>query len=323
MVTTKLCLAFSSILLQSVLSTGICALVVVVYEHVVATCVLSSLAFFLERGRRPPFTSQILCYSFFLGFLLVAVFQTLRILSLQYVAATYQSVALNLMAVVVFVIAVLFGQENLKFCTVHGQAKTWGVGVSAAGALTMVLWTGPTLFESAFTAPKASSIIGGSMLVASVLAGASWNLLVGPVSRKYPADLSLSTMMMFFGTTQAGIITLFLVTKSSWELKWEGGLVLTAILWGGITVTGLSYYAHVWCVHKRGPVFAAAFQPLLIVFTFLLEATVLRETTHLGSVIGAVLVVLGLYMLLWGKAKDIEMQGMLETKEGINSPLLD
>lgn len=142
----------------------------------------------------------------------------------------------------------------------------------------MVLWTRPTLFESAFTAPKASSIIGGSMLVASVLAGASWNLLVvrmtskflttftlyfsqlllerghvdcldydafflglfcflffinqGPVSRKYPADLSLSTMMMFFGTTQAGIITLFLVTKSSWELKWEGGLVLTAILWG-------------------------------------------------------------------------------------------
>ncbi|KAJ8617044.1 hypothetical protein MRB53_013230 [Persea americana] len=147
----------------------------------------------------------------------------------------------------------------------------------------MVLWTRPTLFESAFTAPKASSIIGGSMLVASVLAGASWNLLVGPVSRKYPADLSLSTMMMFFGTTQAGIITLFLVTKSSWELKWEGGLVLTAILWGGIKVTGLPYYAHVWCVHKRDPVFAAAFQPLLIFFTFLLEATVLRETTHLGS----------------------------------------
>ena len=41
------------------------------------------------------------------------------------------------------------------------------------------------------------------------------------------------------------------------------------------------------------------------------------------SVIGAVLVVLGLYMLLWGKAKDTERQGLSETDESINSPLLD
>ncbi|XXG58142.1 hypothetical protein AAC387_Pa04g0529 [Persea americana] len=257
MVLTKLCLAISSILLQSVLSTGISGLVVVVYEHVVATCVLSSLAFFLER---------------------VAVFQSLRILGLQYVAATYQSVALNLMAVVVFVIAVLFGQENLKFCTIHGQAKTWDVGVSAAGALTMVLWTGPTLFESAFTAPKASSIIGGSMFVASALAGASWNLLVGPVSRKYPADLSLSTMMMFFGTTQAGIITLFLVTKSSWELKWEGGLVLTAILWG----VGGSFPPRVpaFFLTKEAPLSQIQF---LVDAVFLLLAMERRKTNEHSS----------------------------------------
>ncbi|RWR91459.1 WAT1-related-like protein [Cinnamomum micranthum f. kanehirae] len=323
MVMTKFCLAVSSILLQSILSTGISALVVVVYEHMISACILSALAFFFEKGTRPPFSFQILCYSFFLGFLLITVFQMLRTLSLQYIEATYQSVALNLMAAIVFVLALIFRQEDLQFCTIRGQAKMWGVGVSAAGALTMVLWAGPTLFESAFTASKSSSIIGESMLVVSILAGAIWNLLVGLMSKKYPAVLSLSAMMCFFGTIQAGIITLFLVTPSSWKLKWEGGLVLIAILWEGIMVTGLSYYAHVWCVHKKGPVFAAAFQPLLIVYTFLLEATVLREATHLGRVIGAVLVVLGLYMLLWGKAKDTEKQGLLETDETINSPLLD
>ena len=105
-------------------------------------------------------------------------FQMLRTLSLEYVEATYQSVALNLMAAIVFVLALIFGQEDLQFCTIRGQAKMWGVGVSAAGALTMVLWAGPTLFESAFTASKSSSIIGESMLVVSILAGASWNLLV-------------------------------------------------------------------------------------------------------------------------------------------------
>ena len=49
MVMTKLCLAVSSILLQSVLSTGISALVVVVYEHMISACVLSALAFFFEK----------------------------------------------------------------------------------------------------------------------------------------------------------------------------------------------------------------------------------------------------------------------------------
>ena len=51
------------------------------------------------------------------------------------------------------------------------------------------------------------------------------------MSKKYPAIISLSAMMCFFGTIQAGIITMFLVTMSSWKLKWEGGLVLIAILW--------------------------------------------------------------------------------------------
>ena len=106
----------------------------------------------------------------------------LLILSLQYVTATYESIALNVMPMIVFVLAVLFGIEELHFGTVHGQAKMWGVLFSVAGALTMVLWTGPTLFKSTLTTTKAS-FIGGIMLVVGTLGGASWNLLVVRITR--------------------------------------------------------------------------------------------------------------------------------------------
>jgi hypothetical protein len=45
----KLFLAVFMILVESVTSTGTSALVIVVYEHVIATIVLSLLAFFLDK----------------------------------------------------------------------------------------------------------------------------------------------------------------------------------------------------------------------------------------------------------------------------------
>lgn len=36
-------------------------------------------------------------------------------------------------------------------------------------------------------------------------------------------------------------------------------------------VTGILYFGQNWCIHMKGPVFAAAFSPLLVVFSFLFE----------------------------------------------------
>ena len=120
-------------------------------------------------------------------------------LSLQYVAATYESIALNVMPMIVFVLAVLFGLEELQFGTVHGQSKMWGVVFSVAGALTMVLWTGPTLFKSTLTTTKAS-IIGGTMLAMATLAGASFILLVVSIKRfTYQAERNLQNILCNFG----------------------------------------------------------------------------------------------------------------------------
>ena len=43
----------------------------------------------------------------------------------------------------------------------------------------------------------------------------------------------------------------------------------------GIVVTGLSYYVMTWSIKKKGPVFASAFDPLLVVFSFFLQTFVM------------------------------------------------
>lgn len=60
------------------------------------------------------------------------------------------------------------------------------------------------------------------------------------------------------------------------------------------------------CISKKGPVFAAMFCPLLLIIVGLFSAFFFAERLHLGSFIGALIIVLGLYVVLWGKSKDTE-----------------
>ena len=57
-------------------------------------------------------------------------------------------------------------------------------------------------------------------------------ILQGYVIRFYPTELSLSAMMSLFGTIQTAIVSVCVVSWSSWDLKWEKGLVLVTILLG-------------------------------------------------------------------------------------------
>ncbi|XP_058747092.1 WAT1-related protein At1g68170-like isoform X1 [Vicia villosa] len=59
-----------------------------------------------------------------------------------------------------------------------------------------------------------------------------------------------------------------------------------------------------WCVRKKGPVYASAFSPLNLLIVAIAASLLLDETLYVGSVIGGVLIVGGLYMVLWAKSKE-------------------
>ncbi|KVH87813.1 Drug/metabolite transporter [Cynara cardunculus var. scolymus] len=103
-----------------------------------------------------------------------------------------------------------------------------------------------------------------------------------PVNKNHPDHLSLSAWMCFTATVQSATVTWF--TDPNLEVwKINSYLQLGSCLFAGIVGSGISLFVQSWVIERRGPVFSAI-------------------------VIGAVGIVIGLYVVLWGKAKDLEEQ---------------
>nr|CAB3489540.1 unnamed protein product [Digitaria exilis] len=87
---------------------------------------------------------------------------------------------------------------------------------------------------------------------------------------------------------------LMVLANMSWSL-W--------IVKQGFMVNGVSFYLQAWCVEMKGPVFLTVWTPLCLIFTIFCSS-ILGEIVHLGSILGGVLLVGGLYCVLWGKSKE-------------------
>ncbi|XP_058077966.1 WAT1-related protein At1g44800-like isoform X4 [Magnolia sinica] len=95
--------------------------------------------------------------------------------------------------------------------------------------------------------------------------------------------------------------------------NWIKGSILTVsscITWAlwyimqGVVVSGLIVFIQLWCTEEKGPVFVTMFNPLATILVAVLAYFVLGEKLHTGSIIGGVIVIIGLYLLLWGKEGD-------------------
>eukprot|EP01018_Ginkgo_biloba_P032825 Gb_35356 [translate_table: standard] len=221
---------------------------------------------------------------------------------------------LNMIPAVTFVLATVFRQERLGMTKRHDQAKVVGTVISVGGEMVMTLWKGSMLKTVRYQnqnshrndlATTGSWIIGSVLLVVGIISWSIWILLQRPVTERYPAELSITSFMCLLGTLQSAMRALCIDHKAaSWALKWD--LELLVIFYGGILCTGFAYFVQTWCAYKRGPVFVSMYSPLLILFSAILEVLIFGESLYVGSVVGALMIVAGLYPLLWGKAKDEE-----------------
>uniref|UniRef100_A0A0E0A2E9 WAT1-related protein n=1 Tax=Oryza glumipatula TaxID=40148 RepID=A0A0E0A2E9_9ORYZ len=72
----------------------------------------------------------------------------------------------------------------------------------------------------------------------------------------------------------------------------------------GIVYSSVMYYVQGLVTRAHGPMFVTAFQSLCMTIIAVLGSTILGEEITLGSVIGAVIIVVGLYAFIWGKGGD-------------------
>lgn len=119
----------------------------------------------------------------------------LMTMGLQYISSTYESIALNMVPIITFVLAIIFHQEKLRFKSINGQAKIWGLGISLGGALALVLWKGPVLVKAISYGATSSGVLGWILTIVGVLATSFWIILV--VRSKIPSSMVI--YIYFFG----------------------------------------------------------------------------------------------------------------------------
>ncbi|WVZ22516.1 hypothetical protein V8G54_001060 [Vigna mungo] len=83
----------------------------------------------------------------------------------------------------------------------------------------------------------------------------------------------------------------------------------------GIVASGIMVVIIAWCIKRRGPLFVAIFSPLQLVLVDIAAYFMLDEKLYVGSVVGAVMIVCGLYVVLWGKAKEMKKKSELVSLE--------
>ncbi|KAK1415588.1 hypothetical protein QVD17_31371 [Tagetes erecta] len=211
--------------------------------------------------------------------------------------------------------------EMVNVKSLHSQGKIIGTLVTVGGAMIMTLVRGPVIQfpwtndhqtlhhqTSANTVTTQDQIKGSLMITVGCFSWASFLILQAHTLKSYPVELSLTTLVCLMGMLEGSIVTVVAewANASIWSINWD--IKLFVAVYGGITCTGLAYYICGVVMRERGPVFVTAFNPLGMVIVAILGSIFIAEKLNLGSVVGAVVIVVGLYMVLWGKSKDQNQQ---------------
>ncbi|KAJ4847550.1 hypothetical protein Tsubulata_035273 [Turnera subulata] len=314
--------AIVNILLKKVLDLGVNHLVFITYRLLISAVFLAPIGYFWERNSRPKLTFRILCYLFLSAIVGASLTQYFFLLGIQYTSATFACAFINIVPVVTFLMAVPMGLETVNVKCNSGRAKVLGTLVCVTGAMVLTLYRGSALFnghphiqaiqggmqlQGHYAAAKRTQrwTIGCIALVVGTLLWSSWFILQSYIGKRYPFQYSSTAVMSCFGAIQSAL--LFLSTErdlSLWVLK--GKVEILTLLFAGMVGSGLCFVGMSWCVKKRGPVFTAAFSPLVQILAAFIDIPILHEELRLGSFLGSIIVIIGLYILLWGKNKEMQ-----------------
>ncbi|CAL9047315.1 unnamed protein product [Musa banksii] len=299
------------------LNHGMSHYVLVVYRHAFATLSIAPFALILERKVRPKMTFSIFMQIFALGLLGPVIDQNFYYAGLKFTSPTFSCAMSNMLPAMTFVLAVICRMEKVHLKKVRCQAKVVGTLVTVAGAMLMTLYKGPIMdmawtkhaqLQHANVPAVADStdkdwLKGCIFLIIATLAWASLFILQAATLKTYDAPLSLTSLICLMGTLQATAVTLFMEHKPSvWRIGFDMNLLAAA--YAGIVTSSIAYYVQGLVIQDKGPVFASAFSPLMMIIVAIMGSFILAEKIYLGGVVGAALIVAGLYSVLWGKHKE-------------------
>ena len=307
---------------RAALNMGISKLVFPVYRNIIAFLLLLPFAYFLEKKERPAITLNFLLQFFLLALVGITANQGFYLLGLDNTSPTFASAIQNSVPAITFLMAVILRIEQVRLNRKDGIAKVAGTIFCVAGATVITLYKGPTIYSPSPPLQSESSVVvefgtlsslgdakgknwtlGCLYLIGHCLSWSAWLVLQAPVLKKYPARLSVTSYTCFFGLIQFLVIALIVERDAQAWIFQSGGEVFT-ILYAGVVASGIAFAVQIWCIDRGGPVFVAVYQPVQTLVVAIMASLALGEEFYLGGIIGAVLIVVGLYFVLWGKSEE-------------------
>ncbi|XP_044507231.1 WAT1-related protein At2g39510-like [Mangifera indica] len=283
------------IIVKYALDNGLSPHVLVALRMVVAAIFISPLSIVIER---PALSQNFSCTG------------------MKYTTATFNVSMSNILPAMTFIMAWIFRLEIVKLRKLHGQAKILGTLVAIGGGIIMTFVKGTLLdlpwkngrtiiFKKSATDVEHTDLMkGAGLIVVGLFCWSCLIILQAHILRSYPSVLSLAALVCILGSIE-GIILAFLVERGNtkiWSIFNPDAKPL-AVIYGGM-MSCSTYLIMGWLIKKREPVFVTSFNPLSMVLVTIFSSFFLAERLFLGRVLGAVVIIIGLYMVLWGKSKD-------------------
>ncbi|KAL3690930.1 hypothetical protein R1sor_004581 [Riccia sorocarpa] len=310
------------ILSRVALTTGLNQFVYAIYRNVLALVIMSPFAYAVERKERPPLTFKLIFNFFVLGLLGIVGSQQLFLAGLIYTSATFASTMQNAVPVLTFLMALLLGIEQVRFRRLDGQMKIFGTVVCVAGAVFMSIYKGPSVYHGWAKEPSndlhtvfgsylgghlerlgiTQWQLGGILLLINCISWAAYLTMQAPILKVCPAPLTITAFTYLFGSLQVYILMLCINGGNvDWSMTTTPQVV--SVLYAGVISSGINFSLQSWAIHKGGPLLVSLYTPVQSVLVAILSVLLLGDSLYLGSVVGGIGAVSGLYLVTWGQVE--------------------
>uniref|UniRef100_A0A0E0RG38 WAT1-related protein n=1 Tax=Oryza rufipogon TaxID=4529 RepID=A0A0E0RG38_ORYRU len=306
-------------------NSGMAPFVLLAYRNLIGTVTMLPFAFWFERQMMKKVNYKVLGWIFFNALFGIVLAMGLHYYGLRATNAGYTVNFLNLVPVVTFIIAAIFRLEKLKLKTRSGMIKVIGTVICVVGTMVVSLYRGKLLhlWPTHLLKPAQLRAIGGSddstfpthhnmligtlFLCGSCLSYAFWFIVQAKVNKEFPSKYFSTMLACLMGTIQAVVIGIAVDRdRSAWALHWD--LQLITIIYSGVFNTAATFCLITWAVSRRGPTYPSMFNSLALIITVVLDSMLLGSDISVGSLLGAFMIIIGLYSFLWGKGKEIKEQ---------------
>nr|GMC83292.1 WAT1-related protein At1g68170-like [Ipomoea batatas] len=306
MVTVQTILAGVNVSYKIAHCVGMNPSILTFYRQFIAAAFILPVAFLAERNKRTKLTWMVIFQAFCCGLIGPTLGQNLNGKGIIYASATYATAITLLTPATTFILAVTLRLERIKWSVPAGKAKVLGTIVGVCGAIVFVSYKGAEidlwnknvnpLHSSLHYKVGTRPVLGAFLAFLGCFCYSSWLIIQGITADEYPYPYSFTALTMVMGAIQSFVYAICVDRNwEQWKLGWDTKLLTVAYV--GIFGGGVMFSLLRWCVGTKGPVYVSMFNPLTVILVVVFGSL---------RVFGGVVIMIGVYAVLWGKGKETE-----------------